>query len=113
MSVNFKKRGTKKKILLSIAAAMALALAIGSFAMGEGQTPATPQANGDTGAFTVTGGTAGTDYDFTGTTGQGGVLTVHPQDPTTEITIKNTDPCLLYTSPSPRDGATSRMPSSA
>ena len=23
------------------------------------------------------------------------------------------DPCLLYTSPSPRDGATSRMPSSA
>ena len=26
--------------------------------------------------------------------------------------IKNKD-CLLYTSPSPRDGATSRMPSSA
>ena len=23
------------------------------------------------------------------------------------------EPCLLYTSPSPRDGATSRMPSSA
>ena len=27
--------------------------------------------------------------------------------------IIKTDPCLLYTSPSPRDGATSRMPSSA
>ena len=27
--------------------------------------------------------------------------------------IRETDSCLLYTSPSPRDGATSRMPSSA
>ena len=27
--------------------------------------------------------------------------------------IGNADACLLYTSPSPRDGATSRMPSSA
>ena len=29
------------------------------------------------------------------------------------ITIRNTGSCLLYTSPSPRDGLLSRMPSSA
>ena len=29
------------------------------------------------------------------------------------VTITNIDPCLLYTSPSPRDLSTSRMPSSA
>ena len=28
-------------------------------------------------------------------------------------TASGVSPCLLYTSPSPRDGATSRMPSSA
>ena len=32
---------------------------------------------------------------------------------TREISISNTDNCLLYTSPSPRDGLLSRMPSSA
>ena len=32
---------------------------------------------------------------------------------TINITQKQYDYCLLYTSPSPRDGATSRMPSSA
>ena len=31
----------------------------------------------------------------------------------TEFYLGQSDPCLLYTSPSPRDGATSRMPSSA
>ena len=31
----------------------------------------------------------------------------HPQD------VKHYDTCLLYTSPSPRDGLLSRMPSSA
>ena len=30
-----------------------------------------------------------------------------------ECVDRHLDPCLLYTSPSPRDGATSRMPSSA
>ena len=30
-----------------------------------------------------------------------------------ELGLYVSDPCLLYTSPSPRDGATSRMPSSA
>ena len=29
------------------------------------------------------------------------------------LTVIETDPCLLYTSPSPRDLSTSRMPSSA
>ena len=29
------------------------------------------------------------------------------------IKLESLSPCLLYTSPSPRDGATSRMPSSA
>ena len=31
----------------------------------------------------------------------------------TFTSCKDYDDCLLYTSPSPRDGATSRMPSSA
>ena len=35
------------------------------------------------------------------------------QDKDDEIQIKNTDICLLYTSPSPRDAHESRMPSSA
>ena len=30
-----------------------------------------------------------------------------------EIGLEQTDPCLLYTSPSPRDRTRSRMPSSA
>ena len=32
---------------------------------------------------------------------------------TTNLNIRTDKACLLYTSPSPRDGATSRMPSSA
>ena len=35
------------------------------------------------------------------------------QHPTTTATIANSNNCLLYTSPSPRDGLLSRMPSSA
>ena len=30
-----------------------------------------------------------------------------------KVLLVDTDPCLLYTSPSPRDGLLSRMPSSA
>ena len=33
--------------------------------------------------------------------------------PVTAFTIPGSNPCLLYTSPSPRDGLLSRMPSSA
>ena len=33
--------------------------------------------------------------------------------PGVKITVTNTDTCLLYTSPSPRDRTRSRMPSSA
>ena len=39
--------------------------------------------------------------------GENTILLVAKIDP------NNTDPCLLYTSPSPRDLSTSRMPSSA
>ena len=33
--------------------------------------------------------------------------------PSNVTTLEGVDPCLLYTSPSPRDGLLSRMPSSA
>ena len=36
-----------------------------------------------------------------------------PKNEKTEVEIKDFRPCLLYTSPSPRDLSTSRMPSSA
>ena len=39
-----------------------------------------------------------------------GIKCLPPPDPTC---VDNTDGCLLYTSPSPRDGLLSRMPSSA
>jgi len=41
--------------------------------------------------------------------------TIYGQAPTVKFTIQNAQPtpCLLYTSPSPRDLSTSRMPSSA
>ena len=38
------------------------------------------------------------------------LLLNHPE---TEIVFINSSSCLLYTSPSPRDGLLSRMPSSA
>ena len=41
-------------------------------------------------------------------------LVVGPTTPAgLDIAIEQPETCLLYTSPSPRDGATSRMPSSA
>lgn len=94
MNFNFKKRGTKKNIVLSLSVVMSLVMTINSFAMDEA-TPAITQVNSDTGAFTVTGGTLGTDYEFTGTTEQDGVLVVHPQNPATQITIKNSNPSTL------------------
>ena len=36
-----------------------------------------------------------------------------PSDDTIDELFQNAPPCLLYTSPSPRDLSTSRMPSSA
>ena len=86
-----------KKVLFGLATSLVLALAIGSFAMGE--TPATPRASEpqraageptsvDVGAFTITGEsvTEGTDYTFSGTSGTNGVLTIIS---TKEMTIKN------------------------
>ena len=40
-------------------------------------------------------------------------LKVAQGDLTIEVPAENVDLCLLYTSPSPRDGLLSRMPSSA
>ena len=37
----------------------------------------------------------------------------NPMEPNPEVPSQNQNPCLLYTSPSPRDLSTSRMPSSA
>ena len=37
----------------------------------------------------------------------------HRVEGNASVDFENIDNCLLYTSPSPRDGATSRMPSSA
>ena len=39
--------------------------------------------------------------------------TITTADNTDTLTLTSTDACLLYTSPSPRDGLLSRMPSSA
>ena len=48
------------------------------------------------------------------TTNLSGKLSALPAQPTLEgYTFDGWYTCLLYTSPSPRDGATSRMPSSA
>ena len=41
------------------------------------------------------------------------VLREKEPDPYKDYFLKRCTGCLLYTSPSPRDGATSRMPSSA
>ena len=41
-----------------------------------------------------------------------GVLDIEDMTPAEAVSL-HTGICLLYTSPSPRDGATSRMPSSA
>lgn len=89
---NFTK---SKKVLFGLATSLVLALAIGSFALSETQTPVTPQAaepqnvatTNDTGDFIVTGGTEGenNDYHFDGA--DGGVLYIHPQDGSTNITI--------------------------
>ena len=38
---------------------------------------------------------------------------VHTSQVTGTVQLVSTSPCLLYTSPSPRDGLLSRMPSSA
>ena len=46
-------------------------------------------------------------------TDTGDVVTVGTIGGTNRVTMHQTHPCLLYTSPSPRDGLLSRMPSSA
>ena len=47
-------------------------------------------------------------------TGSGGVaLTINDGYGNANLTFNHTNGCLLYTSPSPRDLSTSRMPSSA
>ena len=55
-----------------------------------------------------------TRYDFKGSKSKvdvkNGGLTVFADD---ELKLKQVHDCLLYTSPSPRDLSTSRMPSSA
>ena len=43
----------------------------------------------------------------------GKIIDPYPMDANLRYTIDRDEPCLLYTSPSPRDLSTSRMPSSA
>ena len=47
------------------------------------------------------------------TTHDGKILKFGDPDQSLKANIKIKNPCLLYTSPSPRDLSTSRMPSSA
>ena len=42
-----------------------------------------------------------------------GIIERKPQDDSKKASTAKSDSCLLYTSPSPRDGLLSRMPSSA
>ena len=42
-----------------------------------------------------------------------GFITLQQDLPTTKKNVYENSPCLLYTSPSPRDSCASRMPSSA
>ena len=81
-----------KKVLFGLSVSLVLAMAIGSFAIGENQTPVTPLAaepiSDEAGAFTVTatdGETVLTDNDYSYS---GGVLTIKS---TTPMTIKNTN----------------------
>ena len=86
-------KSSKKKFLLGLALSLVLAMAIGSFALGETQTPVTPQVSEPSsvtaGAFTISGEdpTLDQDYAFTGTTGTDGLLTIISNK---EMTIKNT-----------------------
>ena len=49
----------------------------------------------------------------TAKTGHYYTTTKNKRTMTEKMVIKKYDPCLLYTSPSPRDATLSRMPSSA
>ena len=65
----------------------------------------------DTGSdfdFLNAGETTTTAVDYTISDGEGGT-----DSATVIVTVTGTNDCLLYTSPSPRDLSTSRMPSSA
>ena len=71
-----------RKVLFGVSVSMVLAMAVGSFALGETQTPASPRAveaqsavGATAGPFTVDGGTQGTDFEYTSP-----VLTIHSGD---------------------------------
>ena len=59
--------------------------------------------------------TAITAVTIQNTTGVKSIVGINPKEIFNQIvfTSKDIKPCLLYTSPSPRDGLLSRMPSSA
>ena len=85
------------------------------YVLGVGPTTTITLLDDDTAGFTITE-SSGTSVSETGTSDTFSV--VLDTEPTANITINLNDndtdnSCLLYTSPSPRDLSTSRMPSSA
>ena len=87
-------KASKKKFLLGLSVSLVLAMAIGSFAIGEAQTPVTPKAAepapvkaGDF-LLSTTDGSEITDQDYTFDE-QTGVLTIKSDK---EILIQNEDP---------------------